>query len=225
MKWIVLFAILLAASPTLAQSAEVDNWCRAGFFTRESNDFRIGIVTGKRRNPVYFYSDLEEDCPGDESCKTKAYVVPGDRVVVSRAYKDFGCAWFAPVTGMPTVGWIKLESLRFADTTSTAPLSAWLGAWHYAENSIQFTNNKLAGFLNVTGDALWRGVGGNAHVGELDERVEPRNNLIKVGEHETDEHACKVQMLLLGEFLVVADNMRCGGANVTFSGVYRKKVR
>ncbi len=109
--------------------------------------------------------------------------------------------------------------------TQTPPLASWLGDWRYGENTIRFTNNKLAGFLNVTGDALWRGLGDNVHVGEMDERVEPRLNIVKVGESSTDEHECKVTLRLVGEFLVVHDNMRCGGMNVSFSGVYRRSSK
>jgi hypothetical protein len=30
-------------------------------------------------------------------------------------------------------------------------------------------------------------------------------------------------MQLVGKFLVVGDNLHCGGANLTFSGVYQSK--
>lgn len=214
--------VLLATFAGIAQTPEVENWCRAGFFTRESDTFRIAVATGKRGDRVYFYNDFEDDCPGKEKCRAKAYVVPGDRLIISRSFGEFGCAWFAPVRGMPTIGWIKLESLRFAAAPPKSRLASWLGEWRYADNSIKFTNNKLAGWLNVTGNALWRGIGDNVHIGELDDRVKPEGDVVKIGENETDEYACKVTMRQIGEFLVVDDNMNCGGMNVTFSGVYRK---
>lgn len=218
--------ILVCYSASLfGQTPEVENWCRAGLFTQESADFRIAEATGKKNDNIFFYNDFETDCPGKESCRGKAYVVPGDRLIVSRSFGDFGCAWFEPAEGLPRIGWIKLASLKFSNTLTKAPLTAWLGEWRYADNSIKFTHNKLAGFLNVTGDALWRGAGDNVHIGELDERVEPNGNTLKVGATETDEFACKVTMQLIGEFLVADDNMRCGGANVTFSGVYRRTRR
>lgn len=219
---LVLFGSTLSIT---AQTPEVENWCRAGFFTTESDNFRIAVASGKRNDRVYFYNDFEDECPGMESCRSKAYVVPGDRLVVSRTFKNFGCAWFAPVKGLPTIGWIKLDSVRFTEQVSKPSLSAWLGEWRYADNSIKFTNNKLAGYLNVTGDALWRGFGDNVHIGELDDRAMPEGNLLKIGETETDEFSCKVRMRLIGEFLVAADNMKCGGANVSFSGVYRRVRR
>jgi hypothetical protein len=222
----VLFIALLclSASAVFPQTPEVDNWCRAGSFTRESNAFQIYTTTGKPKDRAYFYNDFEDDCPGNERCRSKAYVVPGDRLVVSRTFGNFGCAWFAPAKGLPTVGWIKLSNLRSYPFPEPR-VSAWLGEWRYAENSIKFTNNKLAGYLNVTGDALWRGVGDNVHIGEIDDRAMPDGNVLKIGENDTDEFACKVTMRLIDEFLVVIDNLKCGGANVSFSGVYRRTRR
>ena len=223
---LVAFALaLVAVLSATAQDPEVENWCRAGFFTKESDNFRIAVAAGKRSDRVYFYDDFEDGCPGKESCRAKAFVVGGDRFVVSRTYKNFGCAWFAPAKGMPTIGWIKLENLKFIDGFAKPTLSSWLGRWRYAENSIHFTNNKLAGWLNVTGDAIWRGVGDNVHIGEIDDRAVPNGNTLKVGERDADEFSCKATMRLVGEFLIVNDNLYCGGANVSFSGVYRKAGR
>ena len=222
----VLVITLAAAFVSTAQTVEVENWCRAGFFTSETDNFRLAVATGKSGDRIYFYNDFEDDCPGKESCRAKAYVVPGDRLIVSRTYKDFGCVWFTPGKGVPTIGWIKLADLKFANAVTTKPaLSSWLGEWNYADNHIKFTHNKLAGYLNAAGDALWRGVGDNVHVGELDDRVQPVGNVVKVGESDTDEYSCKATMRLIADFLVVNDNGNCGGANVTFSGVYRRTRR
>jgi hypothetical protein len=221
----VFAALLLLSLMAVAQTVETENWCRGGFFTTETDNFRIATVTGGAKSRIYFYDDFEDGCPGKETCRSKAYLVPGNRVVVSRSYSGFGCAWYAPVKGSPTVGWIKLESLKLADISGQPRLSDWLGEWRYAANSIKFTSNKLAGYLNVTGDALWHGLGDNVHIGELDDRAAPVGNLLKIGDTDTVEYACKVAMRLIGEFLVAADNMKCGGVNVSFSGVYRKSRR
>ena len=41
----------------------------------------------------------------------------------------------------------------------------------------------------------------------------------------TDELDCQVTMQLVCKFLVVGDNLHCGGANVSFSGVYQKRPK
>jgi len=37
------------------------------------------------------------------------------------------------------------------------------------------------------------------------------------------EDTCTVHAQLLGDVLIVADNSECGGMNVRFNGVYRRK--
>ena len=106
----ILFAVLALAASVLGQiDGSPENWCRGGFFAIDS-DHKIGIVNGAKGEKVNFYNDLEEICPTSETCKDKAYVIPGDKVVVSRTFKAFGCAWYTSAKGTPTVGWINLES-------------------------------------------------------------------------------------------------------------------
>ncbi len=220
---VFLLAILLSGVGYAQREGNPANWCRGGGFAFDSEDFRIATVIGKKASRVHFYDDSSDDCPGNERCKSKAYVVPGDQVVIARTYKGYACSWFTPAKGFPTVGWIKIGDIKFLTPRPDPPLTAWLGEWTYGENIIRFTHNKLAGYLNVTGEAFWRGLGDNIHVGDLDDRAEPKGNLLKVGERENDEYACKATIRLIGDFLVVRDNMNCGGVNVTFSGVYRKR--
>ncbi|MEA9554629.1 hypothetical protein VC273_01405 [Xanthomonas nasturtii] len=48
-------------------------------------------------------------------------------------------------------------------------------------------------------------------------RSTPNGNRLEVSEDD-----CTVRLQLLGELLIVANNLQCGGANVSFSGVYRQ---
>jgi hypothetical protein len=196
------------------------NWCRGGLYTREYDDFRVGTVSGRKGTRSYFFGDDRDECPG-RNCQLKAYLVPGDNVIVSHTYNGFVCAWFAPSKGNHTVGWIKADTLDIADPDPAPAIAKWLGEWKYAENDIVITDNKLAGFLNVTGNALWKGLGDNVHIGELDGRFATEGNLLEYSDGD-DEYDCKATMRLIGEFLVVSDNMNCGGVNVSFSGVYRR---
>ena len=219
--WVLMMAMfaITAAAQTDGNPA---NWCRNGAFPSEIDEFRIGTVKAAKNEKVYFYNDFEDECPTSEKCKEKSYVVSGDKLVVSRTFKGFVCSWYSPAKGIPTVGWIKQEKVEIVDAPATPALSAWMGNWRFADNTITLTHNKLEGDLNVTGEAFWKGFGDNIHIGELDHRAEPKGTLLKAGETDTDEYACKVSMQLIGSFLVVKDNMNCGGMNVTFSGVYRR---
>ncbi len=214
--------VLILALPGFAQlEGNPDNFCRDGFFTRDSQDFKIGRVKASR---AYFHSDESEDCPEGAACRRKAYLVPGNEVIVNRVRNGFACAWYSPVKGNPTVGWLKASDLSISAPPKVTGTKAWLGEWVYEENGIELTDNKLAGFLNVTGNATWKGLGDNVHVGEIDGRYEPVDEVINYSDGD-DEYDCKITMRHLGKYLIVADNLKCGGVNVTFSGVYTKRKK
>ena len=219
----VLIAMLCTANAQTPGNPE--NWCRNGAFPTDSQDFKIGKVKSgpKAAKKVYFYNDYADDCPTSEKCREKSYIVPGNEVIVSRVYKSFACSWYIPAKGIGTTGWIPLADLEISEVNKKPPIRSWLGDWEFADNSISFTENKLAGYLNVTGEAYWHGLGDNVHIGELDGREMPVGNIINFGSADTDEYACKATIRLIGNFLVVDDNSNCGGMNVRFNGVYRRK--
>lgn len=217
--------VLVSVSPASAQlEGNPENWCRNGAFPADSEEYRIGTIKGTKGQRAYFYNDFDEDCPNNEKCKEKSYVVPGDKVIVSRNYGKFACSWFSPAKGQPTVGWIRSESVTIGPAERTANMSAWLGIWRYFDNTISITRTKRpAGKLKVAGTAFWKGYGDNIHIGELGERVAPVGRVLRIGAADMDKYACKATMRLVGAFLIVADNLNCGGANVSFTGVYKRK--
>ncbi|MBV9076797.1 MAG: hypothetical protein JO048_04870, partial [Methylobacteriaceae bacterium] len=86
------------------------------------------------------------------------------------------------------------------------------------------------------GDATWgafdpgRARRGAVNVGEIEAEWAPAGPTLAFALAEAgpvpvaqgDEADCKVWLARLGPYLVVADNLRCGGANVSFRGVYRR---
>lgn len=196
------------------------NWCRGGFFTSESESFSTGTVKGKRGTRSYFFNDDREDCPAGKNCQARSYVVTGDEVIVNRIYNGFACSWFPGKNG-GTVGWLRADTLDMPESLYDASPAAWSGEWNYAENSIKLVPERGSGWLRVTGNAFWKGLGDNIHIGELDGRAEAKNGILKYSDGD-DEYDCKVTMRLLGSYLIVSDNQKCGGVNVTFSGVYLK---
>ncbi len=196
------------------------NWCRNGAFTRDASEFKTARVTGRKGTRVYFSGD-EEGCPGASAkCRQKAYLVPGNEVLTSRTFGDWVCAWFQPTRGSETVGWLPSERLSISEPAARPPLGAWLGAWSFYDNSLRLSRARRAGALRVAGDATWVGVNpGNVHVGEVSGEAAPAGYVLTVG----GEDDCRLTLRLVGPYLVAADNKRCGGVNVTFDGVYRRK--
>jgi hypothetical protein len=202
-------------------SQDPENWCRAGMFTAETDDYRLASVKAVKGGRSYFYNDFEENCPESADCKAKAFVVSGDRVIVSRERNGFACAWFTPAKGAGYVGWLKANELNYWPVNKRPGLALWYGTWRYAENEIKFEATGTRGYLNVVGTAFWKGLGDNIHIGELANKGKVDGNVVEYSDGE-DEYECKATIRMVGQFLVVRDNMNCGGANVSFSGVYRK---
>jgi hypothetical protein len=197
------------------------NWCRNGAFTRDSEEFGLARIKGEKGSRVHFYGD-EEGCPGPAAkCRQKAYVIPGDEVLTSRTFGDWVCVWYQRARGAETVGWLPADRLDTVATAEKPSLASWLGTWGFYDNELRLSRGRRAGVLRVSGDATWQGVNpGNVHVGELSGEAAQAGGVLRLGE---DPEECRATLRLVGPYLVVADNKRCGGVNVTFDGVYRKK--
>jgi hypothetical protein len=213
--------ILFFAIPAFAQLGEnPPNFCRGGFFPHESDNYRIAKIKGKTGERIFFYGDESDDCPENKNCRTKSYVIPNDEVIVSRAFGNWACSWYQPKKGGGTVGWIAVDKLEFLETKTDVSKNDWLGDWTYYDNTISIGTGKAEGFLSIRGNAVWHDPGDNTHEGHLDYEVKPDGNILKI---DDDVYGCKVTMRLVGRFIIASDNLQCGGFNVSFSGVYRRK--
>ncbi|MCA1633634.1 MAG: hypothetical protein LC802_07935 [Acidobacteria bacterium] len=52
----------------------------------------------------------------------------------------------------------------------------------------------------------------------MNAKARPAGNVLTV-----EEDSCRVTLRLVGDYLVASDNSECGGMNVRFDGVYRRK--
>src|SRR3712207_1155562 len=212
--------LAFATLQTYAQDAGGNpaNWCRNGGFASAANEFNVAHVKGARGTRAYFYGE-DEGCPGHGAkCRQKAYVIPGDALVVSRAFGEYVCAWFQPARGYETVGWLRADQLELSERDANPPAARWLGEWVLHENGLTISRDAKAGALRVEGSATWHGVGDNVHVGEVNASAAPSGDTLTL-----EDDICKLTLRLVGDFLVADDNGECGGVNVTFDGVYRKK--
>jgi len=217
-----LCVLLLTAAPPGVSAQDSGgnpaNWCRNGGFASEAKEFKVARVRGGRGTRAYFHGE-DEGCPGpDAKCRQKAYVIPGDALVVSRAFGGYVCAWFQPARGYETVGWLRADQLELSETDASPPAARWLGEWELHSNGLTIRRGTKAGELRVEGSAVWHGIGDNVHVGEVNASAAPDGNTLTL-----EDDICKLTLRLVGDFLVADDNGDCGGVNVTFDGVYRKK--
>jgi hypothetical protein len=186
-------------------------------------------TTGWRRSRgaagdrIYFHGDGNERCPDDQVCRLETYVIRNDEVIVSRTLGKFACSWFQPRKGTETVGWIETDRLAWQVDIRRPAERDWLGECCAYDNFIRISKSKEAGMLAIKGEATW-GSGSRTHTGGLDYDAKPSADKMNFGDG-TDEIDCQVTMQLVGKLLVVGDNLHCGGANVSFSGVYQKRPK
>ncbi len=208
---------LLIAVPAFAADGSPDNWCREGHFPSYGN-FQTGKLLGAKGAKIHFRDDGNA-CPNDTpACQRKAYLIPGDEVVVAHRYQEFVCAWFQSKKGSSTVGWLPAASVEVKKPATPSGLNAWKGSWRYYDNVLDIVLKK--GVLAVKGETSWDGGGGNVHVGSVDGSATPQGNVLRVVDKE---EGCEVTLTFVGTRLVAHDNGECGGANVSFNGVYQKR--
>jgi hypothetical protein len=215
-------AFLLFAFSCVQARAQVEGnparWCRNGPFSAEENvAYKTARVVGAQGSRVYFYGD-DEGCPSPK-CKLKTYVVPGDEVIVSRTLGDWVCAWYQSPKGPETVGWLMAHEVSVAPAARKPTAASWEGEWEFYDNGLTVRRDRRTGRLSVTGAASWKGMNpGQVNVGAIEAKGAPAGNVLKLKDEE-----CEMTLRLVGPYLLAADNKRCGGFNVTFDGVYRRK--
>jgi hypothetical protein len=193
-----------------------ENWCRNGLFPRDSKEYSVGNVKAKKGERVYFYDD-DRNCPNDKKCQRKSYLVNGNEVLASRTYGKYMCVWYQPKKGSEIVGWLPKDKLEFIPYLGLK-YEPWIGTWRYYDNELNIERIGKTDEFNVSGTAIWKGLGDNVHTGEVEAKGTLNESIITLKQDE-----CEVKLERVINYLVVSDNMNCGGANVTFSGVYLKK--
>lgn len=226
------FSLLLAAMT--AAAAEDDRRCFDGHIDEELAALQTGRIVGRDKR-VHFHggSDKADACPAaTAACAEKAYVVPGDHVLVapSRRTSGFVCAAFVSAKGTVTAGWLQ-EAAVDARPAPPVPAGGWIGTWKYLNSTIKITRGKRLETLSVEGDS-WVQRYQSANVGEIhgDDVPLAGNSLgFAMKQDETapidkaDQYECAVKLVRLHDLLVVHDNGNCGGAGVHFTGFYRRK--
>ncbi|MFT4977386.1 MAG: hypothetical protein ACI8S6_003291 [Myxococcota bacterium] len=186
--------------------------CRAGLFAAAPGPYRLAEVRPEHAQ-LHFRSD-DQGCPTAESCILTPYIIPGDQVIISGTTGNHQCAWYTASSGKVTVGWLPTAAL----SPITSEPSPWEGTWGYGSNDLRISSPQ-PGTLQVSGTALWHGLGDNIHIGELAEsQGRLSDGILRLSPYD----GCAVTIRRLGPWLIVDDNLGCGGLNVTFRGVYRR---
>lgn len=191
---------------------------------------------------AYFYlSDAEQSgCPFQRNCRRRAFVVGGDDVMVVAGDDEFSCALYvgAGPKFAVTAGWVRTELLVESRPRSW-DREDFHGRWGYGEFHEIAITDATDEMVRVTGSALYgaedpgRVERGAVNVGEISVFVPESDselaftidweNVAQEYEYgDPNDGYCRVRMHRDGPYLVVTDNYRCGGMNVTFTGLYRR---
>jgi hypothetical protein len=193
------------------------------------------VTTEARLNFIAGRGERTPACPSAESvCRLKAYLVPGDEVLVDATDGPYVCTFFKSQGGTETRGWLPCAALQIVPP-EPASARQWDGKWERdreAQIVIKFHQDEV----EVSGNAIWgsydpqRVKRGAIHVGELSGKGRPRGQTLAIG-YDPDRSgfprakdeapdSCAAKLELYGRYLVVEDNGECGGMNVSFTGTY-----
>ena len=112
----LLVPMVLLSCTILAQDALVfgnpEYFCRNGAFPGGGEYpgprpvFKLAQLTGPKGARIHFLADDDGlatagDCPRADNpkCVMGHYLVPGDRVIVSKTYRNLACSWYQPRRG------------------------------------------------------------------------------------------------------------------------------
>ena len=174
-------------------------------------------VRGAADSQVRFH-DRAEACPASGACdwRREAHVIGGDVVLASAEVNGFRCVYAAAPKGDLAAGFLPAAELEPAPDAEPLTPEFLAGRWgHLGENQITFTQS--GGALTAEGKANYATADGGENSGEFSGAV-----TLADGAARYAGEGCEVTARRRGPFLVVQDNMGCGGMNVSFGGVYTR---
>ncbi len=179
----------------------------------EQNTVRLGAVRPQTTTSWQCYAN---------NGKCSSFLIHrGDSIQIAGASGGWTCGYVTSDDGAGPE-WVRTGDLALVQAVANPPLSAWLGTWKGGEDVVHIKPIPgRAGWLDLDGSAVWNGLAGNQHLGEIHGRAAPAGDKLHYTEG-AGESACVVDLTLIGNYLLASDNQRCGGLNARFGGVWRR---
>lgn len=166
-----------------------------------------------------------EGCPAaTAACRRQAYLVTGDLVLVGERRGDFTCADHASPLGKGqrwTVGWLPTAALTPVEPMPAPEARDWIGTWlPHARIKI---SDAGAGRLRIEALKVIPTSGGDTQNGTFSAQVASGPTTLTFADSGSYGDGCQVRMQRIERWLLVEDNGGCGGAGVSFLGLYRRE--
>ena len=214
-------AIAALLAPFAARALERD--CRPQLvLAAQSVTPELFQVVGSGPIGFVFDSSDNPECPSPSpACRRPEHLSAGDIVVVTGRLGPFACATIAgPPPALREIhGWAPEARLVRINGGG----ARWAGVWRTSsDHNITIRKHGRDG-LSLVGSATWGGDDpgrvseGLVNTGAFAARATPGGHQLEFASGD-----CAGRAWRLGPYLVVGDNNRCGGMNVTFSGIYRQ---
>jgi hypothetical protein len=209
-------ASLIAGLAITAVAQAADNRCGYGDFVYSAQDgVAVYNVSPPTRGRSYFHSD-GANCPDGPTCRLNSYLVVQDEVLVSKVENGWACAWYGR-GDRHTVGWLKKADL-IKSAVAPSGEGDWLGDWRFGDNQITIKRDKKG--LRAVGEAV--ATGPARHTGSFQGLLEVKGVSALYADPEGTEPRCDINLRRESRYMVVADGGSCGGASVSFDGVYTR---
>jgi hypothetical protein len=228
-KAAVLLLVLLAG-PAFAYDAKNCN----GVKWDDKRALAVSKVTAKPRvNFIKSPYDDDFKAAETEACRLKSYLVTGDLVLTGKTRGAFTCVVFQSQRSKKrpvwTLGWLPSTALTPVAPMAAPKMSDWIGTWEQPHGSVEIKKGE-GGKLQVEG-LMVVPTARDAHTGVIQAVATPKDDTIAFVDDGSiafdtvggQGGECRVRMQRVGALLMVEDNSGCGGAGVTFTGLYWRK--
>ncbi len=218
-------ALLIAGPATAYDPYDAKN-CNGVDWDNKSPWLFAKVTAKPRVNFVKSPYDDEfkaESCPAETAaCRRNSYLVTDDLVFLGKINGAFTCINYQSPLAKKQIwatGWLPSAALTPVARMSPTKASDWIGKWYHPGGPIEIAQG-AGGKLHVEG-GITVPTARDFHNGEFAGDVTPQNDMLDFVDN-ADNEGCHVQMQRIGPWLAVGDNGGCGGAGVTFQGLYRR---
>ena len=227
--------VVLAPIAALAESGQCQGWHNL----LSSPDIGLAKVTIAPQVNFIKNASEADGCPNaTAACLRNSFLAADDEVITSARQDDYVCAQYVNADGLVTTGWLAAAALSDVPAAPVISTTDWDGSWvGNSEQSIMISPGAAYKMIGIRGEATFgaqdagRIKRGAVNVGTFFVRLRVKGDNVSfaLGANggskpwaEGGPTECRIAMRRLGSFLLVEDNGRCGGHNVSFTGNYRR---